>query len=628
MKRLRKLFSGRDEKSESALTRPVFGLTTTASSLDLAKSWLSSCVAHHPQCNISVNPVNWVPTRLLYFTAGTVQLIETKKTKPTTPYMTLTHRWGFADEEMMLNKRTYPSLIGGIPISSMPKLFQEVITVALHLDVNYIWIDALCIFQDKDDQTDWQNEAGQMQKVYSNSFCNISAADATSCSDTLFSQPRNLKEEILPQTIYLSIPSSSSSSSSSFPSSLSPTFTTSTASQTSSRLLSSILNHHSIPKPPYIAMNRPKIKFEPFTLINLSLWTHQVSHALVNTRAWVLQERVLAPRILHFGRRQLFWECRCSEACEAFPSGNLPSQMTRGEESGVKLTRSLYSRPRLQDQDNSTDLSLYLAWHLLIQTYTKTSLSFPSDKLIAISGLAKLFQSLAKRDDYVAGLWRPWLEGELLWVNASPQCLGAKATTKRPEIYRAPSWSWASIDGPLSTGTPMKGPDHGFKIRVEDVQLSYLTEDKTGAVTGGQLRLRGTLFETELARVSCTNGTVEWTVKLEGVHVLDEQVLPAPASLNPRVCLDVMQENFERENEDGLLFSMVAKTGESVGEHMYMLLFKLVDRQRGVFERLGIMLVAGDITKRRVLDVERGFDKPSLPCVELHEDGQYSIIVI
>ncbi|KAH7629858.1 heterokaryon incompatibility protein-domain-containing protein [Sordaria sp. MPI-SDFR-AT-0083] len=228
------------------------------------------------------------------------------ETKPTAPYMTVTHRWGFDDEKMVLNKGTYAALIGGLPISSMPKLFQEAMTVALHLDVNYIWIDALCILHDKDDQTDWRHEASQMQKVYSYSFCNISALDATSCSDTLFSQPRNAKEELLPHIIHL-------------------------------KVVSDPLSSSGIAKP------------ESFTLSvsDISIWQKHVSTALVNTRAWVLQERVLAPRILHFGRRQLFWECRSSQTCEASSSRHLPPKLLDKTVKSMTagLTRFLYSRP-------------------------------------------------------------------------------------------------------------------------------------------------------------------------------------------------------------------------------------------------------------------------------------------
>lgn len=59
-----------------------------------------------------------------------------------------------------------------------------------------------------------------------------------------------------------------------------------------------------------------------------------------------------------------------------------------------------------------------------------------------------------------------------------------------------------------------------------------------------------------------------------------------------------------------------------------MLLFKLVDRRKGVFQRLGIYMVRFEDNVKKVLEVKRGSDKPPLPCVELHEDGSHSIIVI
>lgn len=601
MKRFRNFFSNRIEENRVPITLPPLG-PTTASSLDLAKRWLDDCVANHQECSarVPVTGAPWYPTRLLQFTKETVKLIETKDATPTTPYMTVTHRWGFTDEKLTLNKKTYASMIGGLPLPSMPRLFRDTMIVALHLGVNYIWIDALCIMQDKDDQTDWQREASQMQNVYSNSFCNISAADATSCSDTLFSRPRDPDEEILPQKIHLNL---------------------TTAHPTSSTAFSKLAR---IAKGRYNF--RHKTRTKSFTVAETTCWTTQVSRALVNSRAWVLQERILSPRILHFGRRQLFWECSCWEACEAFPHGKLPGVTMRWTEPPHGLKREFTCMLRHQKQPEHDDL--YGLWEDLIRYYTQTSLSFGSDKLIAISGLAKLFHSLMEGDDYLAGLWRRDLEAELLWANYNPEYFGPKAITKRPEKYRAPSWSWAAVDGPIFHNCAPEGElSHDYKIHVEDVQLTYLTDDKMGQVTDGWLRLRGRLLETELVLVSCENEMVLWTVNLEGVGVLDEGVQPDQRGLNPRVLLDVVQEDFNKEREEGLLFSVVVKTGLE-DEKMEMLLFKLADRVKGVFKRLGLIKVVGDAMKKRVLDVKRGLDKPSLPCAELHEDGQHSFIVI
>ncbi|KAK3402149.1 heterokaryon incompatibility protein-domain-containing protein [Sordaria brevicollis] len=356
---------------------------TTASSLDLAKIWLDNCVAGHPRCwpmgvtslsppksNIGarmLEKVTWVPTRLLHLTEKTVQLIETKETRPLTPYVTVTHRWGFADEEKMkLNKKkNYPSLKKGVPFSSMPRLFQNVISIALHLGINYIWIDSFCILQDKDDQTDWRREATQMQQVYANSFCNTSADDATSCSDTLFSEPRDPEEEIMPQ-------------------------------------------HFNFPSEHAEKLGTA----QSFTITSLNAWETQVTDALVNTRGWVLQERVLSRRIVHFGRRQIFWKCNSIEACEAIP---LPLNSSVVHTQGFLVNGARFKKSEDLASGRRPE-NPYRIWHNLVQIYTRTELSNPSDKLVAISGLAKLFQDWTG-DDYLAGLWRRNFECWLLWYN-------------------------------------------------------------------------------------------------------------------------------------------------------------------------------------------------------------------
>lgn len=99
--------------------------------------------------------------------------------------MTLSHRWGPVNH-MTLTKDTYPELLKGVPLSVLPRLFQDAIFICHHLGIGLICIDSLCIFQGEDNILDWQKEASLMSNVYSNSFCNISAADSPDCSDSMF----------------------------------------------------------------------------------------------------------------------------------------------------------------------------------------------------------------------------------------------------------------------------------------------------------------------------------------------------------------------------------------------------------------------------------------------------------
>jgi hypothetical protein len=51
------------------------------------------------------------------------------------------------------------------------------------------------------------------------------------------------------------------------------------------------------------------------------LWAHKLVDQPLNQRGWLLQERILSRRVLHFGNEQLFWECREFIACETYHRG-------------------------------------------------------------------------------------------------------------------------------------------------------------------------------------------------------------------------------------------------------------------------------------------------------------------
>jgi hypothetical protein len=74
-------------------------------------------------------------------------------------------------------------------------------------------------------------------------------------------------------------------------------------------------------------------------------------------------------------------------------------------------------------------------WKGIVETYTKCRLTYPSDKFVAISGLAVVFQELIK-DIYLAGLWKSRLLDCLVW-----EVLWYVDRILKPAIYKAPSWS-------------------------------------------------------------------------------------------------------------------------------------------------------------------------------------------
>jgi hypothetical protein len=123
---------------------------------------------------------------------------------------------------------------------------------------------------------------------------------------------------------------------------------------------------------------------------------------------------MLAPRILHFAEKQIFWDCPSLSGCETLPGG-LPQPM----DSLAGPDR--HWRGRLQVSEDSQeplagaiDQSMASFWKTAIGKYTSCNLTKGSDKLIAMWGIAKLVRD-ALGVEYGEGLWEAQLEDQLAW---------------------------------------------------------------------------------------------------------------------------------------------------------------------------------------------------------------------
>jgi hypothetical protein len=141
-------------------------------------------------------------------------------------------------------------------------------------------------------------------------------------------------------------------------------------------------------------------------------------------RGWAFQERVLARRVLHFAADQISLECL---------QGTL-------FEDGLWLPFRYYSIHRRPDHID-TKAGMRDQWRKMVSLYSDRKLTFASDKLPALSGVAKAFADMLG-DEYLAGTWSGSMMEDLCWhPNKIPNGLAVKT-----DNYRAPSWSWASVD--------------------------------------------------------------------------------------------------------------------------------------------------------------------------------------
>ncbi|MCJ1237981.1 hypothetical protein MMC14_005968 [Varicellaria rhodocarpa] len=184
-------------------------------------------------------------------------------------------------------------------------------------------------------------------------------------------------------------------------------------------------------------------------------------------RGWPLQERTLSHRTLHYATDQMYFGCN-----EDFLS-----------EDDIHITgryHSICSPSKAPFIQRHLSKSLG-SWHGLVWDYGRRKLTKLSDKLPAISGLAKRFEQLLQ-DDYVVGLWRKTLVEDLLW-----QAVGGGRGCKAADEYRAPSWSWVAVDGIIGMGLRKKWSSIATIV---DYHIDLKGQNPYGEVTNGWLTVQ------------------------------------------------------------------------------------------------------------------------------------------
>jgi hypothetical protein len=181
------------------------------------------------------------------------------------------------------------------------------------------------------------------------------------------------------------------------------------------------------------------------------------------SRGWAYQERLLAPRVANFTANELVWECICNTVCECSSRSHTSQQI-------IKCPKGSFR--------SSAD------WWRYIERYSELALTNESHRLPAISGIAKIVQD-STSGTYLAGLWSGHLPINLGWRRDV-------MTQKTPSEWRAPSWSWASVEGKVSFDSLYDISDR--LLDVLNFNCELLSDDKTGQVVSGHLTVSGALL--------------------------------------------------------------------------------------------------------------------------------------
>lgn len=247
---------------------------------------------------------------------------------------------------MTLTVDNLASLMQGRQASILSRTFQDTFVVARRFNVRYVWIDSLCIIQEGDGYADWAVESAKMDQVYSNAYVTVLAGWAESSNEGLFFD-RDLQ----------------------------------TLNSFHARATFTDPSLRGEARPTHYVAHLDLISSE-VTGLARNEWRNEVISAPLNSRGWVFQELILSSRILHFARSQVFWECRSCKRSERLPSNEPPN--SRGGLSSLNFSNyNSCGRDSLEDQ-----------WCSMIEKYQRLHSTKDSDRLVAISGVAKRCQEV------------------------------------------------------------------------------------------------------------------------------------------------------------------------------------------------------------------------------------------
>ena len=430
-------------------------------------------------------------------------------------------------------------MMSGVPLSEFPATLRDAVTITRRIGIRHLWVDALCIKQDSQD--DWRRECSRMRDVYKGATLTLIAANASSVDKGIFSK-RTF--ELAPSPL--------------------PWYGSNDGKENSSD-------------------HEERVYMRPST------WNQDTEAWPIQQRGWTLQEDLLSPRTLSYSKGRMIWQCsthRIDEGArltwpDVSSSKTILQDMLRKSESRLSpwiswtVQRKL---PRVSEHTNP-----YSRWMVVVRDYTSRHLTKETDLLPAIAGLASEF-GRQTRDTYYAGLWRKELLAELMW-NLDPEPASEiQPPTAGPAEYRAPSWSWASINGVVRMKHPSRQYDRENvyeRAKIIDVRVELLSSSEPyGQLKMGHLVLQGRFYHI---------GTFLDPSTASGPLPAAQKALQASVLVAPGMVHEFRQQHKPCSRQHFALLQMVAYAGWSYDRCADYLVLESATSDASVYRRIGFI---------------------------------------
>lgn len=284
-------------------------------------------------------------------------------------------------------------------------------------------------------------------------------------------------------------------------------------------------------------------------------------------RAWCFQERMLSPRVLHFGPAELLWECMQTYSCEC----------TRG----IRVYEGHNKRKHIESLEKASEEELSTRWREIVSEYSQLDITYPSDRLPALLGVATQMLALSP-SRIICGSWESSLLHDLLW-QASRQ---SRAPKCRPSGLVYPTWSWLSslekVHYPFDPTAEIE-----LRARIEKVEPKRGEDEKDGVVFWASLAISAPVISVTLS-IKETEFWEPWTPC--AIHRIGQPPWSYVLEIEPDYNYDSEGPGHLQHGTALCCVHIATESAPMIGDLWEIGLVLICrDEEKGVYERVGLV---------------------------------------